>query len=127
MPSSRRRGSVAFGERARQVRNVSDLDGVDGIELLRRLRDSTFPGSAAALISADHGAEVALGDILFRGQQVPRQPARGLMWLTLGRDCVGADQPWIKPLYDNAFHRASDDERAVALVYLEDWLKGRRE
>jgi CheY-like chemotaxis protein len=35
-------------------------DGVDGIELLRRLRDSTFPGSAAALISADHGAEVAL-------------------------------------------------------------------
>ena len=35
-------------------------DGIDGIELLHRLRDSSFPGSAAALISADHGAEVAL-------------------------------------------------------------------
>ena len=71
-------------------------------------------------------AQVALGDILFRGQQVPRQAARGLMWLTLGRDCVGTDEPWVKPLYDNAFRRASDDERAMALVYLKDWINGRR-
>lgn len=35
-------------------------DGVDGIELLRRLRESRFPASTAALISADHGAELAL-------------------------------------------------------------------
>jgi hypothetical protein len=33
----------------------------------------------------------------------------------------------IEPLYENAFHRANDDERAAALVYLEDWLKGRRD
>jgi hypothetical protein len=26
-----------------------------------------------------------------------------------------------------AFKRASDDERAQALVYLEDWLKGHRD
>ncbi len=71
-------------------------------------------------------AEAVLGDMLFRGQRVPRQAARGLMWLTLGRDCAGPEDGWIKPLYDNAFHRASDDERAMALVYLEDWLKGRR-
>lgn len=71
-------------------------------------------------------AQVALGDILFRGQQVPRQAARGLMWLTLGRDCAGNDEAWVKPLYDNAFHRASDDERAMALVYLKDWINGRR-
>ncbi len=69
-------------------------------------------------------AEAVLGDMLF---QVPRQAARGLMWLTLGRDCAGSDDNWIKPLYENAFHRAHDDERAMALVYLEDWLKGRRE
>ena len=72
-------------------------------------------------------AEVALGDMLFQGQAVPRQAARGLMWLTLGRDCAGPDETWVKPLYDSAFKRASDDERAMALVYLEDWLKGRRE
>ena len=78
------------------------------------------------LLAATKGqcrAEAALGDILFRGQYVPRQAARGLMWLTLGRDCAGPDESWVKPLYDNAFHRANDDERAMALVYLKDWLK----
>jgi hypothetical protein len=72
-------------------------------------------------------AQAILGDILFRGQYVPRQAARGLMWLTLSKDCAGSDENWVKPLYDNAFHRANDDERAMALVYLEDWLRGRRE
>jgi uncharacterized protein len=72
-------------------------------------------------------AQVALGDILFRGVQVPRQAARGLMWLTLGRDCAGNDGAWVKPLYDNAFRRASDDERAMALVYLKEWINGRHD
>jgi hypothetical protein len=49
------------------------------------------------------------------------------MLLTLGRDCAGTEDTWIKPLYDNAFRRANDDERAMALVYLEGWLKGRHE
>lgn len=71
-------------------------------------------------------AQVLLGDMLFRGDEVPRQAARGLMWLTLGRDCSGADET-VKPLYDKAFRHASEDERALALVYLESWLKGRRE
>ena len=72
-------------------------------------------------------AEAALGDMLFQGQAVPRQAARGLMWLTLGKDCAGTDESWVKPIYDNAFQHASDDERAMALVYLEDWLKGRHD
>src|SRR4029077_19625044 len=72
-------------------------------------------------------AEVALGDMLFQGQAVPRQAARGLMWLTLGKDCADADESWVKPLYDNLSHRSMADERAKALVFLEDWLKGRRD
>lgn len=72
-------------------------------------------------------AEAALGDMLFEGQHMRRQAARGLMWLTLSKDCAGPDESWVKPLYDNAFRRASDDERALALVMLEDWLKGRRD
>jgi len=82
------------------------------------------------LLAATKGqcrAEVALGDILFRGQQMPRQAARGLMWLTLGRDCVGTDEQWVRPLYDDAFQSASDDERAMALVYLRNWMNGRRD
>src|ERR1700729_685622 len=72
-------------------------------------------------------AEAALGDMLFHGQTVPRQAAGGLMWLTLSKDCAGSDEAWIKPLYDSAFQHASDDERTMALVYLEDWMKGRRD
>jgi uncharacterized protein len=72
-------------------------------------------------------AEATLGDMLFQGRFVPRQAARGLMWLTLSKDCAGSEETWVKPLYDNAFHSASDDERAMALVFLEDWIKGRRE
>lgn len=81
------------------------------------------------LLAATKGqcrAEAALGDILFRGEDVPRQAARGLMWLTLGRDCAGPDEAWVKPLYDNAFRHASDNERAMALLYLKDWINGRR-
>jgi uncharacterized protein len=80
-----------------------------------------------AATKGDCRAEAVLGDMLFQGKHVPRQAARGLMWLTLGRDCAGAEDAWVKPLYDNAFRRASDDERAMALVYLEGWLKTRRE
>jgi TPR repeat protein len=75
----------------------------------------------------DCRAEAVLGDLLFQGQKVPRQAARGLMWLTLSKDCASGEDAWVKPLYDNAFHRASDDERVMALVYLENWMKGRRD
>ena len=56
------------------------------------------------LLAATKGhcrAEIALGDMLFRGQAVPKQAARGLMWLTLGKDCAGSDESWVKPLYDS--------------------------
>jgi TPR repeat protein len=81
------------------------------------------------LLAATKGhcrAQVVLGDLLFHGRAVPRQAARGLMWLTLGRDCAGTDEAWVKPLYDSDIRRASDDERALALVYLKDWINGRR-
>jgi uncharacterized protein len=80
-----------------------------------------------AAIKGHCRAGVTLGNLLFEGQVVPRQAARGLMWLMFGRDCAGADESWVTPVYDSAFKRASDEERALALVYLEDWLKGHRD
>jgi uncharacterized protein len=80
-----------------------------------------------AATKGDCRAQAVLGDMLFQGQHLPRQAARGLMWLTLSKDCAGPEETWIKPLYDNAFRRANDDERAMALVYLEGWLRGRRD
>jgi len=49
------------------------------------------------------------------------------MWLTLARDSAGPEEMWITELYDSAFKQAADDERALALVYLERWLRGRRD
>ena len=72
-----------------------------------------------------------LGAMLFAGDHVPRQAARGLMWLTLAKDSAkdgaGTDQAWINRLYDSAFHQATEDERALALVYLKRWMETRRE
>ena len=73
-------------------------------------------------------AQAMLGAMLFAGKEVPRQAARGLMWLTLAKDSATTqDQAWIGKLYDSAFNQATADERAVALVYLQHWLRTRRE
>ena len=85
-------------------------------------------------LSAQKGqcqAQAMLGAMLFAGDHVPRQAARGLMWLTLAKDNAkdgaGTDQAWINRLYDSAFQQATEDERALALVYLKRWMETRRE
>ncbi len=73
-------------------------------------------------------AQAMLGAMLFSGEQVPRQAARGLMWLTLAKDgCATDQQAWVNKLYDSAFQQATEDERALALVYLQRWMASRRE
>ena len=74
-----------------------------------------------------HQAQALLGQMLFNGDRLPRQAARGLMWLTLARDSAGADEVWIKESYNRAFAKASDDDRAMALQMLEQWVQGRRD
>jgi len=73
-------------------------------------------------------AQAMLGAMLFTGDHVPRQAARGLMWLTLAKDSADiSDQEWINRLYDNAFRQSSEDEKAMAAMYLKRWLQNRRE
>jgi TPR repeat protein len=72
-------------------------------------------------------AQALLGHMLFKGGDVPRQAARGLMWLTLARDSAASGDTWVHDLYDAAFKQATHEEQQVALIYLERWLKGRRE
>jgi len=74
-----------------------------------------------------HQAQALLGQMLFNGDQLPRQAARGLMWLTLARDSAGPDEAWIKESYNKAISKASDDDRAMALQMLEHWVQGRRD
>ena len=73
-----------------------------------------------------HQAQALLGQMLFNGDRLPRQAARGLMWLTLARDSAGPDEAWIKESYNRAFAKASDDDRASALQMIELWVRGKR-
>ena len=63
--------------------------------------------------------------MLFNGDQMPAQRARGLMWLTLARDSAGSDEAWINESYNRAIAKASENDRAMALQMLERWVKGR--
>jgi hypothetical protein len=74
-----------------------------------------------------HQAQALLGQMLFNGDQLPRQAARGLMWLTLARDSAAPEETWIKESYNKAIAKASDDDRAMALQMLEHWVQGRRD
>jgi uncharacterized protein len=72
-------------------------------------------------------AQALLGAMLFKGDDVSRQAALGLFWLTLAKDGARPDEAWIAETYSNAFALATDNERTMAYKYLENWLKGRRE
>jgi len=74
-----------------------------------------------------HEAQALLGQMLFNGDRLPKQAARGLMWLTLARDSAGPDETWIKESYNRAFAKANDDDRAMALQMLEHWVAGKRD
>lgn len=72
-------------------------------------------------------AQALLGQMLFNGDQLPKQSARGLMWLTLARDNAGPDEIWINEVYTSALKRANEDDRAMAGRLLERWVQGRRD
>jgi TPR repeat protein len=77
-------------------------------------------------------AQALLGAMLFKGDDLSRQAALGLFWLTLAKDGAGKDgagpgETWIAETYSSAFAHATDGERTMAYKYLENWLKGRRE
>jgi TPR repeat protein len=72
-------------------------------------------------------AQAMLGAMLFAGDHVPRQAARGLMWLALAKDNARSGDAWIGSLYDSAMRQATEDERALAGVYLKRWLEKRHD
>ncbi|MDB5582571.1 MAG: hypothetical protein JWR80_7747 [Bradyrhizobium sp.] len=74
-----------------------------------------------------HQAQAMLGQMLFNGEQLPRQAARGLMWLTLARDSAAPDETWIKESYNKAIAKASENDRAMAVQMLEHWVQGRKD
>ena len=82
-------------------------------------------------LAADKGhvpSEALLGQLLFNGYgATPPQRAKGLMWLSMARDGVTdkAREAWILDLYARAMGVATDADRQVASLYLEDHGKRR--
>ncbi len=75
-----------------------------------------------------HQAQALLGQMLFNGERLPRQAARGLMWLTLACEGASPDEAWIRDSYNHAVAKATDDERATAVRMLEQWVvQGRQD
>jgi hypothetical protein len=68
-------------------------------------------------------AQALLGTLLFKGGDLSRHAALGLFWLTVARDRAGLDESWISEAYSSAFAQATENERARAYKYLEDWLR----
>jgi TPR repeat protein len=73
-----------------------------------------------------HQAQALLGQMLFDGDRLPPQRARGLMWLTLACENAGPEESWINESYNRAMAEASESDRAMALQMLEHWVKAMR-
>ena len=73
-----------------------------------------------------HAAQALLGGMLIKGDLVPRQVARGLMYLILARDAAPED-PAIRADYQQALAQATKDDLDAARVYLQEWVSEPRE
>ncbi|MBB3021595.1 hypothetical protein FHR70_004696 [Microvirga lupini] len=73
-------------------------------------------------------SQALLGHLLMTGQGVPRQRAKGLMWLTLAREAStdAAKDQWIVDLYQDAFTASDESDRKLALALLEQYIQARR-
>ena len=58
---------------------------------------------------------------------MPPQRARGLLWLPRARHSATPDETWIRESYNKAIAKASNDDRAMALQMLEQWVQGRKD
>jgi uncharacterized protein len=85
------------------------------------------PKQAARWLSSAAGkgqyqAQAVLGAMLFKGESVPRDGARGLMWLMLARDAATAEETWITDQYTAAWEQATRDERTWAQDLVKGWI-----
>ncbi|MBV8751227.1 MAG: sel1 repeat family protein [Hyphomicrobiales bacterium] len=73
-----------------------------------------------------HAAQALLGGMLVKGDLVPRQVARGLMYLILARD-ASPDDAAVRADYQQALALATKDDLEAARVYLQDWVSAPRD
>ena len=99
------------------------IDGEGGLEK-DKLRAAKWLGLAAE--KGHHGAQALLGHMLFRGDGVPRQAARGLMWLAIANASIKSPKDaWIRDLQAKDLAAAGENDRNAAAAYLS--ARGKRE
>ena len=72
-------------------------------------------------------AQALLGNVLFFGiEGVPRQRAKGLMWLKLAHDSLAdpTRDAWVDDLYNKANVSANDNDKQAATAYLS--MRGKK-
>src|SRR5579872_4404656 len=99
------------------------MDGVGGLEK-NNMRAARWLALAAD--KHHHPAQAVLGHLLFIGDGLPRQRARGLMWLTIAKNGAhGPKDQWMTDLYNKDFAAAGDDDKQMAALYVSRYGKGR--
>ena len=92
------------------------MDGAGGLDK-DKLRAAKWLGLAAE--KGHHGAQALLGHLLFRGDGVPRQGGRGLMWLSIaGANAKDPKDAWIRDLQAKDLASATDSERSLAANFV---------
>jgi hypothetical protein len=70
-------------------------------------------------------SQALLGHMLFVGDGLPPQRARGLMWLTIAKNgAEGSKDDWIRELYQRDGAAASEDDRRAAAAMFDERAKG---
>ncbi len=68
------------------------------------------------------GSQGELGRILWLGEDVPRRPVEGLMWLQIAsQNPLNREDQWISGFYNEAFAAATDSQRSDAIAKAERW------
>src|SRR5579872_1003328 len=99
------------------------MDGTGGIEK-NNMRAARWLSLAAE--KHHRPAQAVLGHLLFVGDGLPRQRARGLMWLTIAKNAArGAKDQWMIDLYNKDFAAAGDEDKQMAALYVGRYAKGR--
>jgi uncharacterized protein len=100
------------------------LDGAGGVEK-NNMRAARWLQLAAE--KRHHPAQAVLGHLLFVGEGVPRQRARGLAWLTIAKEAATSPKDqWMSDLYTKDMAVASDDDKQIAAIYQGQFEKAQQ-
>jgi TPR repeat protein len=112
--------------------NYADADGQYHLALAYRDGQGVVKNPALAskwfyqaAIKGQYEAQAEFGRLLVQGfgQAIPRDVAKGLVWLKIALETAPQGAPGIQELYSSAWKQATDRERSDAEVLFEQWKK----